>query len=422
MSFPGCLKRRRASAAWVAGATAVMMGLVSSACGADNSSAGSTTAVSGSSSSPSPEPESAPEFAAQLRPALMAKMEELRVPGAIVLVDVPGQGQWLAALGVGDLAVKTPMRTDDQVRIGSITKTMTASIVLQLVDEGRVSLDDPVAKFVPEVPNGAAITVRQLLNMTSGLMSYTADEEFNREADAHPDTVWTSAELLAAAFRHPPVFPPGQQFDYSNTNYVLLGVIAERITGQDLPRLFKERLFDRLGMTHSRFPAPADASLPRPYAHGYDFVTLTGLDQLEKAAAAGNTETKVMASPGAMPADVTTFNPSFASAAGAVISTAADMKIWAKEMATGSLLEPDTQRQRLDFEAGRYGLGVGQSWPGAVGHAGSVPGYQSVAVYVPDKRASIFVVANLQVAPDVPFTEALPAIALTKLIQERLFQ
>ena len=79
-------------------------------------------------------------------------------------------------------------------------------------------------------------------------------------------------------------------------------------------------------------------------------------------------------------------------------------------------------REGLDFRAGRYGLGVGQSWPGAVGHAGSVPGYQSVAVYVPDKRASIFVVANLQVAPDVPFTEALPAIALTKLIQERLFQ
>ena len=104
MSLPGCLKRRRTSAAWVAGATAVLVGLVTSACGADNSSAGSTTALSGSSSSPSPEPESAPEFAEKLRPALTAKMEELRVPGAIVLVDVPGQGQWLAALGVGDLA------------------------------------------------------------------------------------------------------------------------------------------------------------------------------------------------------------------------------------------------------------------------------------------------------------------------------
>ena len=167
--------------------------------------------------------------------------------------------------------------------------------------------------------------------------------------------------------------------------------------------------------------APDDSSLPQPYAHGYDFVTLSELDQLEKAAAAGNTEAKVTASPGAMPADVTTFNPSFASAAGAVISTATDMKIWAKELATGSLLEPDTQRQRLDFGAGRYGLGVGQSWPGAVGHAGSVPGYQSVAAYVPDKGASIFVVTNLQVAPNVPYTEALPAVALTKIIKERLF-
>lgn len=417
MSFTGSPERCRHSAAWLAGATAVVVGLVSSACTAGSSSAGSTPTSAPSSATPEPEP----AFAAQLRPALTAKMQELRVPGAIVLVDVPGQGQWLEAFGVGDLAAETPVRTDDRWRIGSITKTMTASIVLQLVDEGRVGLDDPVATIVPEVPNGSAITVRQLLNMTSGLFSYTADEEFNREADAHPDKVWTSAELLAASFRHPPSFPPGQQFAYSNTNYELLGVIAEELTGQELPRLFQERLFDRLGMKHSRFPAPTDASLPRPYAHGYDFVTLTELDRLEEETAAGNTEAKVTASPGAMPADVTTFNPSFASAAGAVISTAEDMKIWARELAAGTLLEPDTQRQRLDFEAGPYGLGVGQAFPGAVGHSGAVPGYQSVAIHVPDKRASIIVLTNLQVAPNVPFTEALPATALAKLIKERLF-
>ena len=270
---------------------------------------------------------------------------------------------------MGDLAAKTPMRTDDQWRIGSITKTMTASIVLQLVDEGRVGLDDPVATIVPEVPNGSAITVRQLLNMTSGLFSYTADEEFNREADAHPDKVWTSAEPCSPPPSATRRAGPGTTVCLlQHQLQELLGVIAEELTGQDLPRLF-ERLFDRSGMTHSNLPAPTDARLPRPYAHGYDFVTLTELDRLEEATAAGNTEAKVTVSPGAMPADVTTFNPSFASAAGAVISTAEDMKIWAKDMPLGRCSSPThsvsawTSRQGpTDSAWGRLSGSRGAQW------------------------------------------------------------
>jgi D-alanyl-D-alanine carboxypeptidase len=378
----------------------------------------------GTSSPPVPAPSSAspePAFAADLRPALVAKMQQMQVPGAIVLVDIPGQGQWLAALGVGDLATKAPMRTDNHMRVGSLTKTMTASLVLQLVDEGRVGLDDPVAKFVPEVPNGANITVRQLLNMTSGLFDYLGDEGFIREVDAHHDRVWTSTELLTYAFSHPPNFPPGQKYEYCNTNYALLGIIAQKVAGQGLTQLFQQRLFDKLGMKNTTFPESADASLPQPYAHGYDFFTFIEFDRAMKAFLAnGNTQAPfITASPGAQPADATMWNTSWGWAAGAGISTVADLKIWAKEAATGTLLKPDTQRQRLDFQGRPYGLGI-EEYPQSVGHGGFLPGYQSYMAYFPDKQATLIVLTNLETAPNVPATDVVTAVTLAEIIRKQL--
>ena len=120
---------------------------------------------------------------ATLQPLIEAKMKELRVPGAVVFVQVPGKGTWEAALGIGDLATKAPMRLDDHFRIASITKTFTGTVILQLVDEGKLRLDDPVATYQPEVPNGANITIRHLLNMTSGLYDYGDDKGFNEKID-----------------------------------------------------------------------------------------------------------------------------------------------------------------------------------------------------------------------------------------------
>lgn len=133
------------------------------------------------------------------------------------------------------------------MRIGSITKTFTATVVLQLVDEHKLGLDDPVSTYLPAVPNGSNITVRQLLNMTSGLFNYTEDDGFNQMWDAQPGWVWADAELLAAAFAHPPYFPPGKGFHYSNTNYELLGMIAAKLGGAPLAELMKHRIFDSSG-------------------------------------------------------------------------------------------------------------------------------------------------------------------------------
>ena len=120
-------------------------------------------------------------FVGKLKPLLLAKMQQLRVPGAIIFVDDPGQGSWTTTLGTSDLASKAPMQVNSSMRIGSITKTLTATAILQLVDQGKLGLDDPLSKYFPQVPDGSNITIRELLNMTSGLFNYTEDEGVDRE-------------------------------------------------------------------------------------------------------------------------------------------------------------------------------------------------------------------------------------------------
>ncbi|MET4584980.1 serine hydrolase domain-containing protein [Pseudarthrobacter sp. PvP022] len=135
-----------------------------------------------------------------------------------------------------------PVTPSDHVRIGSITKTWTTTVILQLVQEGKIKLNDPVA-YCPDVPGAANITIEQLLTMRSGLYNYTEDLEVNKVLDSDPGKVWTTDELLAAAFRHPPYFAPGGGFHYSNTNTVLLGLIAEVLDGKPIAASFRDRLF-----------------------------------------------------------------------------------------------------------------------------------------------------------------------------------
>ena len=132
------------------------------------------------------------------------------------------------------LGATTPPRADTHFRIASNTKTMTAAVIVQLAQEGKLSLDDPVSKYVPGVPNGDNITIAELLEMRSGLYNYTDAPELSASLDRDPTKVWTPDELLAIAFAHPPNFPPGTAYEYNNTNYALLGLIAEKVDGKPL--------------------------------------------------------------------------------------------------------------------------------------------------------------------------------------------
>src|SRR5881396_1981754 len=189
----------------------------------------------------------------------------LLIPGAVVLLRTP-QGEFTVTHGTTRLGTMSPPRPDTHFRIASNTKSMTAAVIVLLAQEGKLSLDDPVSKYVPSVPNGDNITIDELLRMRSGLYNYTDAPELAATVDHDPTKVWTTEELLAIAFARPPNFPPGTAYEYNNTNYTLLGFIAEQVDARPLAQAMQDRLFAPLGM-HDTLLAPRTPSpIPTPTA------------------------------------------------------------------------------------------------------------------------------------------------------------
>lgn len=340
-------------------------------------------------------------FFETLRTSLATRMQQLRVPGAVILIQDPQRGIWSATIGTSDLRSAAPIAPDMHFRIGSITKTFTGTVILQLVDEGKLKLDDPVAKYRPEVPNGANITIRQLLNMTSGLFNYTEDLAWNQALDANPQRNWTPQELVAIGFAHPPYFPPGTDFHYSNTNTVLLGRIIEQVTGNHVEDEFATRIFKPLGMNNTLMPRGGVATIPAPYPRGYLYGT--NVESLDAKIFTGDEALRVNAAAG-QPADWTDMSPSWAWTAGGAISTVADLGIYAKALASGTLVSAAAQRERLTYVpsapgAPTYGLAIA-NFGGYIGHDGSLPGFQSFEGYNPTTGTTVVVLTNLQNAPD----------------------
>ena len=346
---------------------------------------------------------------AALQSLVDTTIKELLIPGAVVLLRTP-QGDFTAAGGTTQLNTKNPPRADTHFRIASNTKTMTATVIMQLAQESKLGLNDPVSKYVSGVPNGDNITIAQLLEMRSGLYNYTSDPIISETIDTDPAKVWTPAELLAIAFAHPPNFPPGAEYEYNNTNYALLGLAAEKVDGKPLARAMQDRLFGPLGLQHTLLPASTVNTLPEPYSHGYLYgsssVALVGeppySPEVQAAARAGTL----------LPKDYTEVNHSNAAAAGGVISTAHDLATWIKAMVTGRLLDPAYQRRWLDSlkpedpnkpKGQKYGYGISQlSWgPNTIYfHGGETPGYNSKISYDPANDMTLIVWTNLTVSLD----------------------
>jgi len=259
---------------------------------------------------------------AALQTMLDTTAKELLIPGAVILLRAP-QGEFTATYGTTLLGTASPPSAGTYFRIASNTKTMTAAVIMQLAQENKLNLEDPISKYVPEVPNGDNITIAQLLEMRSGLYNYTNDPIISATIDTDPAKIWTPAEVLAIAFAHAPNFSPGTQYEYDNTNYALLGLVAEKIDGKPLAQLMHDRLFGPLGLQHIELPASTVNTLPKPYSHGYLYgsssVALVGeppySPEVQAAARAGTL----------LPKDYTEVNHSFVTAAGSVISTADDV-------------------------------------------------------------------------------------------------
>jgi len=405
MSQPGRL-RPRTSAALVAAAAAVALG---------PSSGGSAATHAMSSETP------VLNFdRAAIDDAVERALEQTTTPGAVVLLR-QGDTEHLAAYGTRQYGGGDAVTVDDHFRIGSNTKTMTGTVILQLVDEGELGLDDPVSNHVRGVPNGENTTITELLNMRSGLHNYSELVTFNRMLDDDPARVWQPEELVAMGLAEEPYFPPGDGYHYSNTNTVILGMILEEITGNPAADEFRTRIFEPLGLEETLLPALDDPSIPEPHPRGYLWGTneSTAVDPAlpdddQEAALAGETE----------PTDVTEHNPSWGWTAGAAISTAGDLATYVEALIGGGLLSTELQAVRLaslqpvdtdDPQSAQYGLALARLGP-LLGHDGSLPGFQSVMGHDPETGLTMIVLTNLQAAPDGQQTANLIAQTLIPVL------
>ncbi|WP_251093388.1 serine hydrolase domain-containing protein [Streptomyces sp. Caat 7-52] len=309
------------------------------------------------------------------------------VPGVTATVK-DAHGTWSTTAGVGDLRTGGPRSAADRYRVGSITKTFVATVLLQLEAEGRLSLDDKVDRWLPGVVSGHGhdgrrITVRRLLNHTSGIYDYTSDGDFGRAyflKDGffrHRYDTLAPEDLVAIAMRHEPEFAPGTSWSYSNTNYVVAGMVIEKVTGHSYATEVRRRVIDPLHLTATSVPGTR-VTVPRPSSRAYSKLAET---------TTGPTY------------DVTALNPSIASSAGEMISNSADLDRFYSALLRGKLLPPRQLKEmkttvKIDGAPRvRYGLGLMDTkltcgvhvW----GHDGGIHGSTSSAVTTADGRHSL---------------------------------
>lgn len=332
--------------------------------------------------------------ARHLDPALAARVDALAraaltggITGAVVSISDPAHGTYLRAYGSSDTA-GTPMRTDARYRIASVTKTITAQAVLQLVDRHRLGLDDRLDRFVPDIPYGDRITVRDLLGMRGGVYDFVNDPRFAADYAASPRLPgWTPADALRIIRAHrSEATPPDTRTVYSNSEYVLLGLVLERVTGRPAQQVLRATA-RRLGLTATSYPTTD--RLPAPSSRGYlDFAS----------------QFAVGTPAASVPRDVTRSNPEVPFTAGALVSTVPDMTRWARELADGAGLSPATARLRQQWTplsgTASYGLGVIR-FGGWVGHDGSILGYSDMVFHLPSRNATVVVMTNAADGDDV---------------------
>ncbi|MGO9180918.1 MAG: serine hydrolase domain-containing protein [Candidatus Limnocylindrales bacterium] len=341
---------------------------------------------------------SPPHFTRAITTRLATTLAQLRsvnhLPGLEAVIRYPDGAAWLGHAGFGDIAAHQAMGNLTLLDAGSITKTFVAALVLQLAGRGVLGLDDPIARWLPGLPYDTGITIRELLDHTSGV-----DDAFNHAAllaalDANHRRAWTAPQVLAYVGKAH--FPPGQGWSYSNSNYILLGQIIERATGNTLAALLRQHFFVPLHLTHTYLQS--EEPISGTVAHGYEFTSPTG----------GSVKDL---SDGTPHLPFTSLESSLG-AAGALVTTADDLARWALYLYRGRVLPPGQLSQMLDFGLTAafhpvlpYGLGVERrsfEGRGSWGHDGSLSGFRSAMRYFPASGGvTIVVMTNSdRVLPD----------------------
>ena len=379
-------------------------------------SLGSTSApTSTSSSAPAPVPTPAAPTPSptpgvpgvELQARLDTLRKKLAIPGVSVAILWDDGRRWLGASGMADIKARAPMTTGTGFAFASISKTFTAAVILQLVEEGKLKLDQRVAPLLPEFDLDPRMTIRQLLDHTSGLPDYFLNAKIDRPLQADPGATWTVEQAWAYVKKKHPA--PGNLWMYSNANYLLLGRLVEEVTGRPLAVEIRERLLDPLGLDTAWYQV---VEKPRAKgAMGY---------RLRPTSGGG-----VIPSPVARRSDVMPFRSvvSAAGGAGSIAGTALDAALWMHAYAAGSVLSPATRRLQLEDVARTkalgarkpYGLGI-QAVPvaghPALGHSGRFLGFRNVARYLTDEGITIAVLTNQGVKDPAKIADALVKIIL----------
>ena len=326
---------------------------------------------------------------------LIAKeMEEKNLPGVVVGVWTPDEGEYVTAQGTANLDTERAREPEDPFRIASITKTFTGTAILQLVDQGRLSTSDKLSTWYPEFPNADQITVDDLLRMRSGIVD-PYDKDFLQMWIENPTMDFSPEEVIAASAARADEFePPNEETEYNNLNFVFLQEIVGKVSGNDLGGQIAQGIFEPLGMENSLY-ATSD-QLPGEL-RGYSL----------------NPETNEFE-------DTTVLNPAVPGGAGAIISDLSDLRTYSRALCTGELLQPETQATRLETpqmdgepELIRYGQGLLQLGK-FCGHNGTIFGFSSEMFYLPEEDAVILVNVNrLDVDDESTSTDLFFAISKT---------
>jgi D-alanyl-D-alanine carboxypeptidase len=327
------------------------------------------------------------ETVRRLDGAIAKQMREDDLPGVVLGVWVPGEGRYVVARGKANLKTGEKRDIDDPFRIGSITKTFVATVVLQLIEEGKLSKSDKLSEWYPDFPNAEKITVDDLLRMQSGIVG----------PEGEPEQYRSTEEVIEASAKQGILFgTPGQRTEYSDINYILLGEIISKVSGNDTGDQIAKSILEPLGMKDTVYPTNND--LPGDL-QGYTLDFSTG--ELKEA-------------PSLPLAPV--------GAAGAMISDVSDLKTWAEAVCTGKLLETETQKARLQTkplsgESGPLQYGEGIMRVGEFcGHSGRQPGFSSAMWYLPQKDATIIVSVNLEDPYDPSSPTDDLAVAVVKIV------
>lgn len=331
---------------------------------------------------------------ARLDKLMEDSMRKFKAPGMLLAVYIQDQDPYVEARGLADIKTGRNLKVTDRFRIGSNTKTFTATVFLQLVDEGKIELNTTLDTFFPQFSGADKISMKMLLNHTSGIYNYSEDKKFIELLFSNPEKVFTPRNLIHFALRNKNYFKPGKDFHYSNTNTVLLGMIIEKLTNNTLAEAIHERIIKRLGLQNTFFVARSNAI--NDLCHGY-------MLENEKYV------------------DWTRLDMSWGWAAGEIISNVSDLHQYITALTDGTFLSPKLQKERMTtwvkpgkntmFPSARYGYNV-FLFGGFIGHNGGLPGYISYMVRDPETRTSLIMMLNTQPRDSIASLEILKKVIM----------